>query len=168
MNKLLGNAPRHPGLWTDSPVSSGMVQAQVLTRSTCSMGRDELANLAPELARLSLEGRWIVLISPPNIGLKSMLAQAGVRMDRVLLVHAKDEVETLWAMEKALTNGTSSAVLCWTNTLETRDKRRLELVARSAVALGVIFENVNTHSHANNAPVRTEPAAILRHSVQFH
>lgn len=168
MNKLLGNAPRHPGLWTDVPASSAMGPAQVLTRSTCSMGRDELANLAPELARLSLEGRWIVLISPPNIGLKAMLAQAGVRMDRVLLVHAKDEVETLWAMEKALTNGTSSAVLCWTNALEARDKRRLELVARNAVALGVIFENVNTHSHANNLPGRAEPNTILRHSTQFH
>lgn len=168
MNKLLGNAPRHPGLWTDIPAANTLGNSQVLTRSTCSMGRDELANLAPELARLSLEGRWIVLISPPNIGLKAMLAQAGVRMDRVLLVHAKDEVETLWTMEKALTNGTSSAVLCWTNTLEARDKRRLELVAKNAVALGVIFENVNTHSHASHISDRGVQTPASRSLSQFH
>ncbi len=167
MNKLIGNAPRHPGLWTENAVGKAAA-TQVLTQSTCSKGRDELTKLAPELARLSLEGRWIVLISPPNIGLKAMLAQAGVRMDRVLLVHAKDEVETLWAMEQALTNGTSSAVLCWTSTLDMRDKRRLELVARNAVALGVIFENVNAHSLCGHFNARADYPGAFRAGSHIH
>jgi len=68
-----------------------------------------------------------------------------VRMDRILLVHTKDEVETLWAMEKALTSGTSSAVVTWTSSLDARDSRRLEIVAKSARALGVVIEDVNAH-----------------------
>ncbi|MCL2917220.1 cell division inhibitor SulA [Shewanella litorisediminis] len=168
MNKLIGNAPRHPGLWTDAPAKDVCSTSQVITQSTQSQGRQEILQLAPELARLSLEGRWIVLISPPNIGLKATLAQAGVRMDRVLLVHAKDEVETLWAMEKALTNGTSSAVLCWTNELDPRDKRRLALVAKNAVALGVIFENVNAHLQSRPFAVRPELSHPLRCASSLH
>ena len=56
------------------------------------------------------------------------------------MVHAKDEVETLWAMEKALTSGTSSAVITWINALDTRDNRRLQIVAKSARAMGIVLE----------------------------
>lgn len=147
MNKLLGNAPRHPGLWLDvaSDVNHDWQPAAISTLPTSTQGKAELLQISAQLAQLSHQGRWIVLISPPNIGYKQLLANAGVRMDRVLLVHAKDEVETLWAMEKALVSGTSSAVITWTSSLDARDCRRLQLVAKSARALGVILEDVNTH-----------------------
>ncbi|WP_028771887.1 cell division inhibitor SulA [Shewanella waksmanii] len=141
MNNLIGSSPRHPGLWQDeTKLSKGVSRMPSHTQ-----GVQELQTLTPELARLSQQGQWIVLISPPNIGYKQMLAQAGVRMDRILLVHAKDEIETLWAMEKALTSGTSSAVICWAPMLDSRDNRRLELVAKSATALGVVIESGSDH-----------------------
>ena len=147
MNKLLGNAPRHPGLWLDinSDVTQDWQYKAITTLPTQSQGKSELQQLSAQLAQLSHQGRWIVLISPPNIGYKQLLTKAGVRMDRVLLVHAKDEVETLWAMEKALISGTSSAVITWTSSLDARDCRRLQLVAKSARALGIILEDVNAH-----------------------
>lgn len=145
MNKLLGNAPRHPGLWLDATddVSKAMQHADISCIATQTRGRHELGQLSAQLAQLSQQGRWIVLINPPSIGYKYTLANAGVRMDRVLLVHAKDEVETLWAMEKALTSGTSSAVIAWTQSLDARDSRRLQLVAKSARALGIVLEESN-------------------------
>ncbi|WP_394202612.1 cell division inhibitor SulA [Shewanella waksmanii] len=137
MSNLIGTSPRHPGLWhQDAKLAKG-----VSRMASHTQGMQELQSLTPELARLSQQGQWIVLISPPNIGYKQMLAQAGVRMDRILLVHAKDEVETLWAMEKALTSGTSSAVICWSPMLDNRDNRRLELAAKNATALGVVIES---------------------------
>ncbi|WOT05428.1 cell division inhibitor SulA [Shewanella youngdeokensis] len=147
MNKFLGVAPRHPGLWQDAPnqAMSKKTNTDIITMVSHTQGRNELKAICAQLARLSQQGRWIVLVSPPNIGYKNMLAAAGVRMDRILLVHAKDEVETLWAMEKALTSGTSSAVITWTNELDTRDNRRLQLVAKSAQAEGIIIENANSH-----------------------
>lgn len=147
MNKLLGVSPRHPGLWQDIPAST-MTKKTVVDIETMvshTQGRNELTKISAQLAQLSQQGRWIILISPPNIGYKQMLAAAGVRMDRILLVHAKDEVETLWAMEKALTSGTSSAVITWANSLDARDNRRLQLVAKSAQALGIVIENANAH-----------------------
>ncbi len=141
MNNLIGNAPRHPGLWVDMDTQlKTNAQHTVSTVSSETLGKKELQAMTPKLARLSQQGQWVVLISPPNIGYKQMLADAGVRMDRILLVHAKDEVEIMWAMEKALTSGTSSAVICWTSSLDARDSRRLQLVAKSSRALGLVIE----------------------------
>ncbi|AQS35484.1 Cell division inhibitor SulA [Shewanella psychrophila] len=150
MKNLIGNSPRHPGLWSNplDQVSIEQGNASITTVSTHTQGRVELRKVSNQLATLSHQGQWIVLISPPNMGYKQMLAEAGVRMDRVLLVHAKDEVETLWAMEKALTSGTSSAVICWTQALDSRDNRRLKLVEKSARALGIVIEDANSHLHA--------------------
>ncbi|QQX80590.1 cell division protein [Shewanella sp. KX20019] len=157
MNKLLGVSPRHPGLWQDIPNSTMSKKTDIETMISHTQGRNELKQICGQLAQLSLQGRWIVLISPPNIGYKQMLASAGVRMDRILLVHAKDEVETLWAMEKALTSGTSSAVITWTNELDARDSRRLQLVAKSAQAVGIIIENANTHLPDSTINAQGEP-----------
>ncbi|GIU21071.1 MULTISPECIES: cell division inhibitor SulA [unclassified Shewanella] len=153
MNKLLGVSPRHPGLWQDIPSTSISANSgnEITSMVSHTQGRDELTQICAQLSQLSQQGRWIVLISPPNIGYKQMLAAAGVRMDRILLVHAKDEVETLWAMEKALTSGTSSAVITWTNSLDARDSRRLQIVAKSARAAGIIIENANGNTIENGS-----------------
>ncbi len=153
MNKLLGNAPRHPGLWFDAMQDTGSsyLHTPVSTMFTQTQGRQELLQLSKQLAQLSQQGRWIVLINPPSIGYKQVLANAGVRMDRVLLVHSKDEVETLWAMEKALTNGTSSAVITWIHALDERDNRRLQIVAKSARAMGIVLEGVHSDATHNQA-----------------
>ncbi|WP_165905063.1 cell division inhibitor SulA [Parashewanella curva] len=127
----------HPGLWQ----SDNVWQPQAInTVQTQSYGLTELQTLSPQLAQLSHQGRWLVLINPPSNNFKTILAKAGIAIDKVLLVHTKDEVETLWAMEKALTSGTSSAAICWTSSLDMKDKRRLQLITKSARAMGIIFE----------------------------
>ncbi|MGL4475500.1 MAG: SulA-like leucine-rich domain-containing protein [Shewanella sp.] len=131
----------HPGLWCAN--TRRVHQTMIESLPTHSQGRIELEKIAPQLVRLSHQGQWIVLINPPNIGYKTMLAAAGVRLDRVLLVKAKDEVEALWASEIALTNGTCSAVLTWVSMLDQRDQRRMQLVERNARAIGFIFEHTN-------------------------
>jgi len=157
MNKLLGNAPRHPGLWLDTvrDADSDWQHTPIITMPTQSQGRQELTQLSKQLAQLSQQGRWIVLINPPSIGYKQLLASAGVRMDRVLLVHAKDEVETLWAMEKALTSGTSSAVLTWIHSLDARDNRRLQIVAKSARAMGIVLEGTTSDLPSDANPTQS-------------
>lgn len=155
MNKIANTALHHPGLWTQVPQQNkpNWQFNDISTVTTTTQGQEELQQLAPKLAQLSNHGRWIVLINPPSIGYKQLLAQAGVRMDRVLLVHGKDDIETLWATEKALTSGTSSAVISWTSSLDDRDKRRLKLVAKSARALGIVLESAPKQSH-QQSPIR--------------
>lgn len=163
MKKVLGVAPRHPGLWKN-PAFSKTPAEVIHTLKSRDHGLNELRAHAAVLAQLSQQGRWIVLINAPNIGYKQVLANAGVRMDRVLLVRARDEVEALWAMEKALTSGTSSAVVTWSTPLDDRDNRRLQLVAKSARATGWLIENVSVHKHEeveNNYRLPLLPATNL-------
>ncbi|KPZ69469.1 MULTISPECIES: cell division inhibitor SulA [Shewanella] len=168
MNTLIGNAPRHPGLWMDMASAAAPVKQGIETKQTANQGLTELTQLCGQLAVLSQQGRWIVLINPPHIGYKQILANANVRMDRVLLVHTKDEVETLWAMEKALTSGTSSAVITWTTPLDARDNRRIQLVAKSALAQGVIIEDVNTHLRDDQLNASNPVTATQLNLSAFH
>lgn len=154
----LKNQPaHHPGLWQAQGFSINNINPlnhSITILNTHSQGCEELQHVSQKLAQLSKEGRWIVLISPPNIAYKKLLSNAGVRMDRILLVHAKDEVGSLWAMEKALTNGTSSAVITWTSHLNSRDNRRLQIIAKNACATGYIIaktENETDPLTNNNA-----------------
>lgn len=140
MSMLMGNAPRHPGVWQDSETTTPLADVGVSNLPSSSHGRRELQQLSSQLAQLSHQGRWIVLINPGFAGYKTLLANAGVRMDRVLQVRARDEVEALWATERALMSGTTSAVVSWVEQLDNKDKRRLQLVAKSARALGLVLE----------------------------
>lgn len=155
MSILMGNAPSHPGLWQETvyATSTPWQRTGISNLATRTLGRQELQQLSAQLAQLSQQGRWIVLINPENnIGYKALLARAGVRMDRVLQVRARDEVEALWAMEKALTSGTSSAVISWVEQLDHKDKRRLQLVAKSARAMGFVLETNATVETTDSLP----------------
>jgi cell division inhibitor SulA len=168
MRKLMGTAPRHPGLWLDTPGHTSSSSQAIASLRSSTQGATELGQLCAQLAILSQQGQWIVLINPPHKAYKQQLAQAGVRMDRILLVHAKDEVETLWAMEKALTSGTSSAVITWTRQLDERDNRRLQIVAKSARAMGVIIEDVNAHLQQSMILNAQMPLKATGHLSAFH
>ncbi|TKB47613.1 cell division protein [Ferrimonas sediminicola] len=124
---------RHPGLWQGS-----WNHAASLTR--LEDGIDTLTRLAPELAQLSQKERWLVLVNPPAFGWKRILQEAGVAMDRILLVRCQDEVEGQWAVEQALCGRTCSAVLAWLPTLAARDWRRLEMASRRAECSGYLFQ----------------------------
>ena len=131
----------HPGVWTQPETSTTGEINHIQTQFSCSVGDEELKSMSAELASLSHQGRWIVLINPQSQSYKSILAQSGIKMERVLLVHTKDDIEALWTLEKAITNGTSSAAICWVSSLDERDLRRLQLVNKSARAKGIILQS---------------------------
>lgn len=100
---------------------------------------DCLDKLAPTLATLSQQGRWIVLVGAPKAKIKQLLSQYGIASNKVLLVHPKDQIDALWAMEQALMSGTSSAVLGWPGHIEQRDIKRLKIAAKYSSALAFVF-----------------------------
>ncbi|GLP95960.1 SulA-like leucine-rich domain-containing protein [Paraferrimonas sedimenticola] len=152
MKKLLGNAPRHPGMWKSNSNSAnqGPVVNHVQVKD---QGADEFAEIASKLAQLSRAGQWLVMVAPPTWQYKQMLIEAGVAIDKVLLVHPKDDIDALWAIEKALTSGTCSAVVGWVNGLDQRDSRRLQLAAANAQAVAYLMqpEYASGHLPASNA-----------------
>ncbi|HEB97684.1 MAG TPA: translesion DNA synthesis-associated protein ImuA [Sedimenticola thiotaurini] len=102
-------------------------------------GAHALGLLLPALARLSREGRWIVLVAPPWLPYAPALQAAGVDLARLLLVEPAAEPDRLWALEQALRSGGCSAVLAWPRRLRPSALRRLQLAAEAGAAGGFLF-----------------------------
>lgn len=120
--------------------SSRWKKTAIQQTSNNSQIEQSLKSIAPTLASLSQQGRWIVLIGAPKSQIRALLDQHGIAPNKVLLVHPKDQIDALWAMEQALMSGTSSAVLGWPGTIEQRDMKRLKIAAKHSSAVGFLFQ----------------------------
>src|SRR5690242_13595836 len=65
-------------------------------------GIGELSLVLPTLARLTQAGRHAAFVAPPHLPYPPALAQAGVVLERSLVVEPKTADETLWAIEQLL------------------------------------------------------------------
>ena len=117
-------------------------------------GIGELQLLMPLLARLTHENRWLAFIAPPYIPYAPALTRAGVNLAHVLVVHARDGSEALWATEQALRAGTCGAVLAWPATADMQRLRRLQLAAETGHALGVLFRPASVAAESSPAALR--------------
>ncbi len=122
-------------------------------------GIGALRLLIPALARLSREDRWLTFVAPPYIPYAPALADLGVDLSHLLLVHERDGRDKLWALEQALRSGTCSAVLGWLPRIDPAVLRRLQLAAEAGDALGVLFRPQRTASDASPAALRLQVKA---------
>ncbi len=92
-------------------------------------GSGELELLLPLLAERSRQGWPLMLIAPPFVPGPQRLQQAGVRLDRLVVVRAA--AQALWAGEQALKSGLCGAIVLWhpRGRVEARAVRRLQLAA---------------------------------------
>ncbi|RMG33135.1 MAG: translesion DNA synthesis-associated protein ImuA [Gammaproteobacteria bacterium] len=113
-----------------------------------------LSLLLPGLARLSREGRWLGWVAPPHLPFAPGLVQAGVALDRLLLVREVDARERLWAAEQLLKSGRCSMVLLWPQTLRDPQIRRLQLAAEQGDCIGVLFRPLRVAAQPSPAALR--------------
>ncbi|MEZ5561092.1 MAG: translesion DNA synthesis-associated protein ImuA [Pseudomonadales bacterium] len=105
-------------------------------------GVGELRLLAPLMRTLSQqEVRWIAWINPPFIPYAPALQALGIDVGKVLLIHAREHKEALWALERASRSGTCSMALAWLDErqLKLTDTRRLQLAAKQGRTLTCLF-----------------------------
>lgn len=121
---------------------------------TDSEGVGELSLLMPALAELSQKKRWIAWIAPPHIPYAPALSGKGIDLSRVLVVHAKPGVDTLWAMEQALASGVCGAVLGWPQTTDQKALRRLQLAAEKGGSAGFLFRPASAAKQSSPAALR--------------
>ena len=122
-------------------------------------GLGELTLLMPALAALSQprydgEHRWLMWIAPPHIPYAPALNEAGVNLARVMVVHANDRMDVLWAAEQSLRSGNCAAVLSWVNQAPEKSLRRLQLAAAQGDSLGVVFRPTRGASQSSPAALR--------------
>ena len=154
------DAALHDGGWPAAGLSELLIGTP---------GIGELRLLLPALARLSRdEARWIVWVAPPFLPYAPALANAGVVLNKVLLVHPP-QGEALWAAERALKGGAASAVLAWLPeaALGTGTLRRLQLAAQTGRAWATLFRPVGAARQPSMAELRirveSEPSALGDH-----
>ena len=128
-------------------------------------GIGALRLLMPTLAQLSQGDRWICWVAPPYIPYAPALANAGIDLSRILLVHPRGQQDGLWAVEQSLRSGNCAAVLAWPTLDDKAILRRLQLAAESGDALGVLFRPRHFVQRPSAAALRIELAAEIDGSL---
>jgi cell division inhibitor SulA len=125
-------------------------------------GIGELRLLLPLLVRQGEDSpaggarRWLCWVAPPYVPHARALAEAGVDVDRVLLVHARTDQQALWAMEQALRSAGSTLVLGWAGQARGGQLRRLQLAAEEGGAIGVLFRPLAARDESSVAALRLQ------------
>lgn len=95
--------------------------------------------------------RWLAWIAPPYEPYAPALAQAGLAVERQLVVRTET---TLWAMEQALASGACEAVLGWPRRAQPRSLRRLQLATERGRSLGILFRELTSAREVSPAELR--------------
>ena len=122
-------------------------------------GIGELRLLAPALAHLSRERKWLVLIAPPYRPYAPGFESLGVDLACLVVVSTRSQAETSWAAERCLRSGTCAAVLAWAGPSPERALRRLQLAAEEGKSFGVVFGHTRNAAAPSPAPLRIQLSA---------
>jgi cell division inhibitor SulA/protein ImuA len=119
------------------------------------VGLGEVSFLGGALARACEGDRLGAWINPPHLPYAPALAQAGVPLDRCLVVRPANREDALWAAEQALRSGACGAVLFWLGSEGKNEYaclRRLQMAAAAGRSMAVFFrstaaEKLSTPAH---------------------
>lgn len=122
------------------------------------VGIGEVKLLAQSLARASKDERLVAWVDPPHLPYAPALAQAGVALERCLVVRPRTHEDALWAAEQALRSGACGAVLFWperqARTVDYAWMRRLQMAAEAGKAMAVLFRSTAASSLPTPAHLR--------------
>jgi cell division inhibitor SulA/protein ImuA len=128
-------------------------------------GIGEVAFLASALARAAGEDRLVAWIAPPYLPYAPALVQAGMPLERCMVVKPANREDALWAAEQALKSGACGAVLFWNEGQRAEAQeyawmRRLQLAAQAGDAMAVIYRSTAAERHSTPAHLRVALASV--------
>lgn len=119
-------------------------------------GSGELSVIAPALATLSQQPRWLLWVAPPAIPYAPALEQAGIDSERVLMVHPRTYQEAVWSIEEALKSGHCSAVLGWLSQWDKQHIRRLQIACQDSNSHCWLWPGRTPDMSGSPAPIRLQ------------
>ena len=136
-------------------------------------GIGEVSFLAGALARASEGGRLVAWVNPPHLPYAPALAQAGIPLDRCVVVNPADREGALWAAEQSLKSGACGVVMLWMEAQrQSRGEdyaclRRLQMAAEAGRAMAVLFrstfaEKLSSPSHLRVVLARSDGVLNVR------
>ncbi len=102
-------------------------------------GCGELSLLLPALKTVTQQQQWVALVNPPHIPYAPALSNAGISLDRTLIVDSDNDKDALWATEQLLRAGLFTVVVCWLDKTGLKQQRRLQLAAETGHALAIAY-----------------------------
>ena len=143
----LDDALAYPG-WTCGEMTEILSNEQ---------GIGELLMLVPALRHQTQAGRNVVLVAPPFLPFPSAWESHGIRLDRIVVIHA-DGQERLWATEQAARSGACGMVITWGSGSRKEwsypSLRRLQVAADHGRSVLITYRPANAIQDASPAPTR--------------
>ncbi|WP_193161305.1 translesion DNA synthesis-associated protein ImuA [Microbulbifer hainanensis] len=121
-------------------------------------GIGEFSLLLPALAAMTQREQMVVLVNPPYIPYAPALAAAGVRLEKLLILHPHGQKDALWATEQSLQSGCCGALLSWQGKQAPADKdlRRLQVAAREGDCIHFHFRPQSSAASPSPASLRLQ------------
>jgi cell division inhibitor SulA/protein ImuA len=124
-------------------------------------GIGEFSLLLPGLRSITAEnsgsepdqGQWAALVNPPYIPYAPAFINAGIQLNKLLIINSSDDIETLWACEQILRSGLFGSVVAWVQRSSAQRQRRLQLAAETGRTWAVVYRPL--HERREHSPVST-------------
>lgn len=116
-------------------------------------GIGEVSLLLPALHHVTAQEQWVALINPPYIPYAPALSNAGIRLDRLLIINTQDDTDALWSTEQVLRAGLFASVIAWIGRSTAQKQRRLQLAAETGNTWATVYRPL--HSQQQHSPVST-------------
>ena len=118
-------------------------------------GIGELSLLLPGLQHVAGQtaNAWAALINPPHIPYAPAFSNAGIALERLLIINSGDDTNTLWATEQVLRSGLFGAVVAWIHKSGAQRQRRLQLAAETGGSWATVYRPLR--AHREHSPVAT-------------
>lgn len=115
---------------------------------------DATALVLPALARLSRQGRWLAMVTPPHAARSAVFTARGINASRLMQVNPHPGRSGLWTVESMLSSGDCSAVLAWPVCATGLMDKRLQKAAVAGRALCVLFRYGCVPAHNSGVDIR--------------
>ena len=106
------------------------------------VGIGEVTFLAHALARACAANRMLAWVNPPHLPYAPALAQAGIALERCLVIRPAYREDGWWAAEQTLRSGLCAALLLWLgDATQYALLRRLQMAAAAGRSMAVLFQS---------------------------
>ena len=132
-----------------------------VTEILCAQqGIGEVSLLLPALSRVTRENQWAAFINPPHIPYAPALSNAGICLDRLLIIDTKSDDNTLWAAEQVLRAGLFASVIAWVERSSAQKQRRLQLAAETGKTWATVYRPLRDAKEHSPVAVRLQADII--------
>lgn len=96
--------------------------------------------LMPLLAQLSRDDRWFAWIAPPLKLPKHWLLEAGIDINKIMMLQPRGDHDTLALARKALATGTCHAVISWPGQISAEQLQQLQQAAQTGSSHAIVIQ----------------------------